>query len=615
MHYTNKLGVALALVSLSIVSTADAQSLIAANRRVDWSQAGSPSILESRTGVCANFSPGATAAQINSAIAACPDGQVVKLAAGTYSLAGGIIFNGKSGVTLRGAGPDQTKLVFTGKGSCQGLGSLICVKNAQTADPSAPSNTATWTGGYAKGATTITLSNTTNLAPGRLLVLDQQNEAADTGHIWNCSTSLCSNGGPAGGGRPTSPRREQLQITRVTAVNGNTVTISPGLYMPNWRAGQNPGAWWANNNVERVGIEDLSIDGNAVDTNHIVFMYAYDSWVKNVASRWAGPRSHVWAWLGKNITVRDSYFFEGNAHGSQSYGVESLMASDLLIENNIFQRVTAPVIFNGASSGSVAAYNYLREMTYTNSPSWMIPSNDNHATGLNMVLTEGNEGTGFIFDNVHGPGAMMTVFRNRFTGVEPGKESQTIPIHIYHYSRFFNVIGNVLGQTGYHNAYTCAPATSDSSSQNCYRHIFTLGWSGNNGQKSSMPNDPLVASTMFRWGNYDTVKNAATFDSSEVPSSLPLYSNPVPSSNALPASLYLPGKPSWFGSVPYPAIGPDVTGGEGPGGRSFGIPARGCFDRSAKQADGSLVFSAQQCYGSAVELTPPGAPTNVHIIR
>src|SRR5712691_2469220 len=82
----------------------DAETLISASRRINWSQAGVPGGIPNRTTICATFNPGASAAQINSAIASCPDGQVVKLNAGIYNLSTGIVFNNKNNVTLRGAG-------------------------------------------------------------------------------------------------------------------------------------------------------------------------------------------------------------------------------------------------------------------------------------------------------------------------------------------------------------------------------------------------------------------------------------------------------------------------------------------------------------------------------
>ena len=102
----------------SVATSVDAQTIISASRRIDWSQAGAPDGIPNRSTICAALSPGVTAAQINSAITSCPSGQVVKLNAGTYNLSTGIVFNNKNNVTLRGAGPDQTFLIFSAGNSC-----------------------------------------------------------------------------------------------------------------------------------------------------------------------------------------------------------------------------------------------------------------------------------------------------------------------------------------------------------------------------------------------------------------------------------------------------------------------------------------------------------------
>src|SRR5437016_1964313 len=98
--------------------------IIAPSRAINWSNAGVTGGIQNRSTICATLSPGATATQINSAIAACPRGQVVFLNAGTYSLSGGIMFNAKNNVTLRGAGPAQTFLLFSGQNACGGLGGV-----------------------------------------------------------------------------------------------------------------------------------------------------------------------------------------------------------------------------------------------------------------------------------------------------------------------------------------------------------------------------------------------------------------------------------------------------------------------------------------------------------
>lgn len=599
--------------ALAVAGTASAQQwagLIDPQRAVDWSQAGVPGGIPSRTTICSTLNPGATSSQINSAIASCPANQVVYLNAGTYTLSGGINFNNKSNVTIRGAGPNQTIINFSGGADCIGIEADICVGNSGYADPASPPFSANWTGGLAKGSTTVTLSSTSGLAVGQLLILDQLNESADTGDIWNCSTAgTCSNEGPAGGGRNN---RGQLQVVRVTAVSGNNVSISPGVAMPNFRSGQSPGAWTGYTPIQGVGIEDLRINNQQSGANGIVFLTAYASWVKNVTSTYGG-RAHVWVWLGKNITVRDSYFYEGNSHASQSYGVELFQASDVLVENNIIDRVTAALIANGPATGSVIAYNYVYQTVYATS-SWMIPSNTHHATGVNMMLHEGNDSTGWMGDNVHGPGVMLTLFRNRFVGSNPGKveTSQTIPIQPYHFWRYLNVIGNVLGDGVTQKVYECSPASASTSDCGAGQDhsIYVLGWSNNGGSKSSMPNDPKVASTMFRWGNWDTVTQTSHFDAAEVPSGISPYKNALPASQTLPASLYRSGKPTWWGSQPWPAIGPDVTGGDvaGTGGHMYKIPARLCYENTSKTS-GVLNFNANACYANV----PPPKPMSINI--
>ena len=200
------------------------------SRAVDWSQAGIPGGIPNRTTICATLNPGATYTQINTAIAACTNG-VVYLNAGTYSLSGGITFEGTSNVTLRGAGPDQTILQFTGYTGCGGLGAHVCVKGASSVwEGNVPAaNIHNWTAGYAKGTTQITLDSTAGMTTGMIIILDQLDDTTDTGGV----VVSYAPGFTVEGGAPGRPGpRSQEQYVKVTAINGNQVTISPGLYMP-----------------------------------------------------------------------------------------------------------------------------------------------------------------------------------------------------------------------------------------------------------------------------------------------------------------------------------------------------------------------------------------------
>lgn len=590
----------------------------------------------------------ATVSQINAAIASAPSQSVVQLAAGTYHLSGEIIFNNVSNVTLRGAGANQTFLVFSSGGNGNGLGAVIYIANGDTDYSGGPSNVATWTSGYATGTTSVKLSAVTtgsisNLKVGSLLILDQQDDASDPGNIFVCQTSgsdgSCSQEGGVGSGRPG---RAQTQQVIVTSISGNgpwTVGITPGLYAPNWRSGQNPGAWWSNSlPATGDGIESLSIDATAVSNENgsvIQFDNVANSWVKNIRSvNGSGSNAlhkHVWLYQSSHITVRDSYFF-GSGGASESYGVDtSYSSSDNLIENNICQHIATCTISEG-DTGSVFGYNFAIDNFYTaggGAPDWQQGDAYHHSAADNYKLWEGNQGTSFELDNIHGTSFMLSAFRNYYSGFDPAgggpKTTQTIPIQIYAYSRYVNLVGNVLGTPSIHTTYTAAPAstTDCGSSSKGNTSIYVFGFSSEMGTRfaplGTCPNglgaafsmfDDMVAGTsLMRWGNYDTVTASSQFNASEVPSGISPYGNPVPSSQNLPASFYLGGQPAFwataFGTPPWPAVGPDVTGGNisGTGGHANDNPAKMCFENLTPDAKYGTTATISSCTESGTTVT------------
>ena len=126
-----------------------------------------PDGLPVRTTVCANLTPGD---DINAAIADCPEGQVVELAAGTYTVSSRITLT--KGVVLRGAGSAAggTVLVKTGGGSVLAIGTeqdQACYdSNYGTAYP--------LTEDAVKESTTVHVgANAEQFAPGDLALLDE----------------------------------------------------------------------------------------------------------------------------------------------------------------------------------------------------------------------------------------------------------------------------------------------------------------------------------------------------------------------------------------------------------------------------------------------------------
>jgi hypothetical protein len=559
------------------------------SRATDWSNAGVQGGIPNRTTICTTLNPGATASQINSAISGCPANQVVFLSAGTYNLSGAINIS-KSNVTLRGAGANQTLLHFTGSSGCNGPFALVCIRASAYIEPSGPPNSTTWTAGYAPGTNVITVGSTSGMAVGRVLILDQLNDGSDNGDLFICSAGSCTGEGGNAFGRNN---RGQQQLVKITAISGNQVTISPPIRMPNWRASQQPGAYW-NGNASMVtgsGVEDLSIDGTNEPAYTLAFSNVSDSWARGIRTINA-DRGHVFLWQSMRITVRDSYFYGNQGGASQSYGVEDFSTGDNLIENNIFHHVTLPLSHNGSNTGSVFGYNFAYDHYYTSPDSYILPTALYHEVGISYLLHEGNDGAQIRNDNIHGTTHLNTEFRNHLYGDVcncPAKTDNTQTIYLEDYSRFFNIVGNVLGRTGYYNVY------QGSSS----RAIFDVAQQARNVQ------------TLFRWGNYDTVNNAVRWESSEVPSGLANFANAVPATQNLPASFYLNSKPAFFGSVPWPPIGPDVTGGNiaGYAGHANKIPARLCYENTPK-TNNILNFNAAACY----QQNRPAPPTNLSII-
>jgi len=672
----------LPLILLCLCACASAQvwsGLIDPSRAIDWTKAGAT--ITNRTTICATAAcnaltgSGVTGANITKAWSSAPANSVVLLPAGTFTISGGIADVANSNVTLRGAGPGQTILNFT-SGSSAACNSNVCVVDATdwyvgsaAVMPPNGSNQTNWTGGYAQGSTCLTAAKTSGLSVGQQIILDQANSTNSN----NAGLSVCDAHGCYQSGQTEASYNgrtingvdyNQTQVVTITSINScgsgtNTVGISPGLYMNNWSlggslSGTQIGIWWPGE-IQGVGIENITLDYNG-STTALAGIELYDCfncWVQNVASGHAN-RNHVYPYQSKNVSIINSYFFGTQNETSESYGIEDFISSDLLVQNNVFQQIAAPKIGAGCS-GCVFAYNFWINDLYqpTTTPTWNETAFLAHDAGNEMQLMEGNEGNSIDLDDIHGiGGAPDTLFRNQLAGrgyngaTSPGlTTNNTNAINIYFGWRGINILGNVLGYGGYFNQYEASPATGNVS--NCNTSIYSMGWgssvcTGDPGGSGYPQKDPLVETTMLRWGNYDTVTNAVRWcgnssspgwtttcnSTSEIPTAGVTYinGNPVPSSTTLPNSFYLSGAPSWWAfpngtPSPFPAIGPDVSGGtltagtSSLGGHAYPNPAMNCyFNVMGGPSDGSgsflTSFNGTTCYGGGGSSAPP-APTGL----
>ena len=264
----------LATASVSSHAQAPWSGIIAPSRAINWSSAGVVGgIPDANWTQCGStISPYGSSASpdspstINTQISGCPANTYVQLGAGTFYLSAGIVVESHNNVAIRGMGANQTFLIFSGDDPCQGIGAAICLESSDVNWQGGPSNgPVNVTGALSQGGTSLTLASVPNLVVGNPVILDQEDDAcasgcpgtADTGTVFICSDntlpSPCSLDDNINNGQRA--HRNEVQIVTVTQCDGDStpghscssgsnITISPGLYMPNWSASKSPQAWW-----------------------------------------------------------------------------------------------------------------------------------------------------------------------------------------------------------------------------------------------------------------------------------------------------------------------------------------------------------------------------------
>jgi hypothetical protein len=694
MMICRKLLIFISLVSLVLLLCANLSygqqwtGILNSSRAINWSNVGvTGGIPTTRaqcvTSACATVTANgasSSAAQIEAAWASAPANTYVLLPAGTYSVTS-LSLSGVSNVTLRGAGANQTIIPGPINLTSSDGNSNFSVKNGPVLV----------SGNVARASSTITLASVPNLKVGNPIILDQLDSTTDNGGILVLGTSSSytgpsvapGNGGPysidgemqnarcPGNYNDPSNCFHQEQIVFVTqcdgvttaghaCASGSNINFTPPLGMSNWSTANSMSAWWDTSPIQYSGIEDLMSDNtNSPGSNGITLSNCSNCWVKGVAVIDTNL-AHVQANWGANDSVTNSYFFLTQNHVTSSYGVVCNSATGMLIENNIFHAIASPVIWNGTCSGTVVGYNYAINNYYTESPGYNQNFYGEHSGGVDTNLLEGNIANQADADNIHGTGNLDTFFRNDFFGPLPvcyasgstyatsayeqcNNPGANTPLPIWSYHRFYNVIGNVLGTSGVNTAYenvvglACTPTS-------CALQT---------GIGDTVPTDSSVLPTAMIWGNADSATGFGSprFNCSEVPTALTgvqaPYSNPCPSSHALPASFYHTAKPSWWPSgKAWPLIGPDVTGGNlllcnggtqtralvttstasactsvggttstAMGGLVNSNPAMDCYLSLGGLPNGIGLqltnFNESSCYGTTVSTNPPLPPTGL----
>ncbi len=305
------------------------------------------------------------------------------------------------------------------------------------------------------------------------------------------------------------------QMFKVEAINANTLSVDPPVTI-NYSASFNP-------RIRRLGL----VEGAGLQGLHLSRLGTYDQatvLMKNAVGCWirdcVGENTsiaHVTMESAIGCEVRDSYFhhafsYGGNGHG---YGVTlGLHVTGVLVENNIFVHLRHSMMVQVGATANVFGYNYSREPFQDDGTNWTPCDISLHGHYPSMNLFEGNTAQEVDVSDYWGPsGPGNTFFRNRV---------QSEGIEVMDYSHGQNLVGNELS-TGL--------------------NIIVV--------------EPSVTSTL-QHANYQD--GAQQWD-------------PAVAEHTLPASLYQPQKPAFFGSTPWPVSGGDLA----PNGGA--IPAQQRYDQ------------------------------------
>lgn len=524
IQYQNPPGQASVTESMAFKINPPWTPIVASSRAMDWGFAGLPPVLPdgevtpnpwtpptTRTQSGSTIAAGATAATINAAIAACTPGHYVLLGSGLFDLGSSTVNITAPGCSLRMS--PQTKILFSANGGS------INFNNGN-----GNNSGIAWSAGYTKGTTTISIGSVSGVVVGKShIILEGDNGTVDPGGPFYCAApNFCSEEtGPIG----------QTQNVLVTQCDGNTtighacasganITISPALYLDfstltpsvtiihneNWGAG-----------LEGNGSENATVDctGNTASNQCIYMGYGYANWVKGVRII-NGNNTQVTMTFSKSLLFANNYMFAGIASSRSNEGITQNTDSDDLMVNNIISQTSGDIYWQSASSGTVSAYNFDKD-GWSNSANQTFIANVqvDHQAGEAFSLREGNIIGSLQHDAIHGTHNFMSDVRNLIYGNDPPytKTSGIAALTLEGYTRFTNVIGNVLGSATT-SSYKSTPQAPHGAPNIAIGLRPGFQWS------TGYPLDFLAPATTMLWGNWDTINAATQFNSAEVPSAL-----------------------------------------------------------------------------------------------
>jgi hypothetical protein len=486
------------------------------------------------------------------AIAAATSGQYVYVPNGTYKV-GGLTL--KSNVSIRGQSSAGTIINLNGDSTW--------ATTYSGSPPTQDGGTAV-TAGATRGSSTLTLSSVSGFSVGQMVQL------TDLTPSWIHPNLV--NGWTAASWSGITAARLLNGMWMVDAVDTNAKTVTLNHPLPIAFPSSPKLNPWTMTLTKFAGIENLTFElANNSALQAVQFVNAYACWCYGVYFHHMFDRS-LWVEESCNCAVQHCVQDLGQHTGSNSEGLDFIQnACWCKVEDSIFHSGGyAMIIFcdwQGGCVGNIISYNYQdgeNQLGPDQYEAGLLTFDDGHGPQAMFNLYEGNWGEQWCADGYWGSTSYGTCLRNRWIGVPTDTFGQShysdvAAVLLCRWSYWYNFVGNVLGTlsgSSWSSQYSHIYEASGTSTQ--ANQIWRIGWPdmGNRNYDTPAQDNPgsntnifdsYVAKVLLRHGNWDAVNNAVLWDSGIT-------------SHAIPTSLYLTAKPSWWGSYAWPAIGPDVSG-------------------------------------------------------
>ena len=401
-----------------------------ADRVASWTTAGLLSVggvPSARWSIC-NATPlspsgGDDSVPINSAIQGCPEGSIVLLGPGTFTMGKGHFVIINKGVVLRGAGAgvtiiknplnlpatktnqnvtDTTPIIVVGRNrfaSADGDGHCDQLTAYQT------NYMQLLTADGKRGTNSVTVGDPSLFSSGQIVLVDetsgagwQPDVAGTSTSIWasndyavtwinhnptNSTTSaiddplltgvtpsVANNFAGCGTGKDAAcwqsrQDRPQNEIKQIASVTGNTITFDSPLTKDYRTANHAELTTYTNTDqrpylhLRNAGVENLTVVGGG--DGNVRFTNAAYCWGKNI---------EVSGWYGEGVAftnsfrveLRDSYIHDAAwpEPGGVGYAISlGKGSSEILIENNVVLKANKVIVARACGAESVLGYNYM----------------------------------------------------------------------------------------------------------------------------------------------------------------------------------------------------------------------------------------------------------------